>query len=359
MATYLLNRTPVTTIGFKAPICKWKDLTSLQLDHLHPFVCTAVMHILKAKRVSKVDPTGSICIFLGVSEHHNNFCLFDPKSKRIVITHDCTFKDGEAFLPTHSSVSTPSPHLCFPDYLLCSSNPTVEPISRFSDVAAVPMLINKEEPIANTVEENPQDFSSECSFINDLAKNPVEGVSGISSSETALPKGWVYGKVQCKAPQEVSGEVSPGNIIKEDHFRRPPACFLGAVLNEVPRNFSNAMASSKATNWLAAIGKEFESLERHQFIEEVALTSAMRLLDTIWVFRQKTDAQGNLIKEKARPFVRGFLQVENIEFHETFAPTGRLETLWFLLGYCESHDLDIQQMDVKTEFLHGDLDKEI
>ncbi|MBW0463409.1 hypothetical protein O181_003124 [Austropuccinia psidii MF-1] len=85
----------------------------------------------------------------------------------------------------------------------------------------------------------------------------------------------------------------------------------------------------------------------------------MRLLDTTWVFCEKTDAQGNLIKEKARLCVRGFLQVENIDFHETFSPTGRLANLRFLLGYCASHDLDIQQMDVKTAFLHGDLDEEI
>ncbi|MBW0479596.1 hypothetical protein O181_019311 [Austropuccinia psidii MF-1] len=353
MATYLLKRTPVSTIGFKAPICKWKYLTSLQLDHLHQFGCTAVMHIPKAKRVSKVDPIGSLCMFLGVLEHHHNFCLFDLKSRRIVITHDCTFKDGEAFWPTDSSVSAHSPHLSFPDYHLCSSNPTVEPVSGFSDVAAIPTIINKEEPIAVTAEEHPQALSSECSLINELAGDPVP------SSGTTLPKGWVYDDVPCKAPQNISGAVSPKNIIKEGCVRRPPACFVGAFLNEAPRNVSKAMASSKVTNWLTAIGKEFESLERHQVIKEVSLTNDMRLLDTTWVFREKTDAQGNLIEEKARLCVRDFLQVENIDFHETFAPTGWLATLKFLLGYCASHDLDIQQMDVKTALFHGDLDEEI
>ncbi|MBW0556481.1 hypothetical protein O181_096196 [Austropuccinia psidii MF-1] len=204
MATYLLNRTPVSTIGFQAPICKWKDLTSLQLDHIHPFGCTAVMHIPKAKRVSKVNPTGSLCMFLGVLEHHHNFCFFDPKSKRIVITHYYTFKDGEAFWPTHSSVSAHSPHLSFPDYHLSSSNPTVEPVSGFSDVAAIPTIINEEEPVDVTSEENPQTLSSEFS-INELAKDPVP------SPGTTLPKGWFYDDVPCKAPQDISEAVSPKN----------------------------------------------------------------------------------------------------------------------------------------------------
>ncbi|MBW0482169.1 hypothetical protein O181_021884 [Austropuccinia psidii MF-1] len=129
MATYLLKRTPILTIGFQAPICKWGKLTSLQFDHLHPFGCTAVMHIPKENRVSKVDLTCSLCMFLDVAEKHHNFSLFDPKSKRIVITHDCNSEDGETFWPTHYSVSTPSPHLSFPDYLLRSTNPTVEPVS--------------------------------------------------------------------------------------------------------------------------------------------------------------------------------------------------------------------------------------
>ncbi|MBW0540376.1 hypothetical protein O181_080091 [Austropuccinia psidii MF-1] len=208
MATYLLNRAPVLTIGFQAPICFW---------------------------------------------------------------------------PTHSSFSKPSPHLSFADYLLCSTNPTVKPILSFSDVSAVPMLINKEEPVSDIVEKPPQASSSECSLINELAGDPVEGVSGISSSGMTLPKGWVYDKVPYKAPQDISGAVSPKNIIEGGCVRRPPACFSGAVLNEEPRSFSNAMASSKATAWLAAIGKEFESLGRNQVIEEVTLTSTMRLLDTTWV----------------------------------------------------------------------------
>ncbi|MBW0463402.1 hypothetical protein O181_003117 [Austropuccinia psidii MF-1] len=232
MATYLLNRTPVSTIGFQAPI---------------------LMHIPRAKRMSKVKPTGSLCMFLGVSEHHHNFRLFDPKSKRIVITHDCTFKDGEAFWPTHFSVSTPSPLLSFPDSLLCPSNSTIKPASGFSDVAAVPVIINNEEPVAT--EEYPQVSSSENSLVNKLAEEPVP------SSETTLPKGWVYDDVPCKAPQDISGAISPENIINDCRVRRPPTCFVGAVLNKAPRNFPDAMASSKAANWLAAIGKEFESLE--------------------------------------------------------------------------------------------------
>ncbi|MBW0527945.1 hypothetical protein O181_067660 [Austropuccinia psidii MF-1] len=119
------------------------------------------------------------------------------------------------------------------------------------------------------------------------------------------------------------------------------------------------MASSKSSAWLNAIAKEFASLEQHQVVKEVSRGKNQRLLDTTWVFREKTDAEGNVTEEKACLCVKGFRKIEDVDFHETFAHTGRLATLRFLLGYCASNDFDIQQMDVKTAFLHGDLDEEI
>ncbi|MBW0505317.1 hypothetical protein O181_045032 [Austropuccinia psidii MF-1] len=77
------------------------------------------------------------------------------------------------------------------------------------------------------------------------------------------------------------------------------------------------------------------------------------------MFCKKTDAEGNVTEEKAQLCVRGFRQIKDVDFHETFAPMGCLATLRFLLGYCASNSFDIQQMDVKTAFLHGDLDKDI
>ncbi|MBW0465834.1 hypothetical protein O181_005549 [Austropuccinia psidii MF-1] len=119
------------------------------------------------------------------------------------------------------------------------------------------------------------------------------------------------------------------------------------------------MASPKADAWMFAIQKEFASLERYGVLKEVTQTNDLRLLSTTWVFREKTNAHGNLLEEKAQLYIRGFLQVEGLDFHDPFAATGRLATLCFLLGYCAEKDLDLHQMNVKTAFLHGDLNEVI
>ncbi|MBW0500923.1 hypothetical protein O181_040638 [Austropuccinia psidii MF-1] len=177
--------------------------------------------------------------------------------------------------------------------------------------------------------------------------------------EKALPKGWKYNLVAEAAPEDITSVISTKHIIPGKRTRQPPPQFAGAVINTVPRSFVEAMASSKSNSWLNAVAKEFASLEQHQVIKEVWLEKDQRLLDKTWVFREKTNSEGNFTEEKAQIYVRGFCQIEDVDFHETFAPTGHLATLRFLLGYCASNEFDIQQMDAKTAFLHGDLDKDI
>ena len=62
---------------------------------------------------------------------------------------------------------------------------------------------------------------------------------------------------------------------------------------------------------------------------------------------------------KARLVVKGFSQKKGIDFDEIFSPVVKMSSIRVVLGLATSLDLEIQQMDVKTAFLHGDLDKEI
>jgi hypothetical protein len=48
-----------------------------------------------------------------------------------------------------------------------------------------------------------------------------------------------------------------------------------------------------------------------------------------------------------------------VDFDEVFSPVVKMTTLHFLLGVVALEDLELLQLDVKTTFLHGDLDEEI
>jgi hypothetical protein len=60
-----------------------------------------------------------------------------------------------------------------------------------------------------------------------------------------------------------------------------------------------------------------------------------------------------IVRNKARLIVKGFSQVEGLDFGETFAPVARLEAIRILLAYISCYDIKLYQMDVKSAFLNG------
>ncbi|XP_060672707.1 wall-associated receptor kinase-like 10 [Ziziphus jujuba] len=77
------------------------------------------------------------------------------------------------------------------------------------------------------------------------------------------------------------------------------------------------------------------------------------------VFKLKKDGSGRVVKHKARLVVKGFLQKKGIDFDEIFSPVVKMTSIRVIFGLVASLNLELEQMDVKTAFLHGDLHEEI
>ena len=78
-----------------------------------------------------------------------------------------------------------------------------------------------------------------------------------------------------------------------------------------------------------------------------------RVIRTKWLFRNKRDDQGVVVRNKARLVAKGFSKVEGLDFGEIFAPVARLEAIHILLVYASHHEMKLYQMDVKSAFLNG------
>ena len=80
-----------------------------------------------------------------------------------------------------------------------------------------------------------------------------------------------------------------------------------------------------------------------------------RAIENKWIFKKKTDADGNVTVYKARLVAKGFRQVQGVDYDETFSPVAMLKSVIIMLAiatFCE-----IWQIDVKTEFLNGFLEE--
>jgi len=83
------------------------------------------------------------------------------------------------------------------------------------------------------------------------------------------------------------------------------------------------------------------------------------IIGTKWIYRNKQDEHGQVVRNKARLVAQGYTQVEGIDFDETFAPVARLEAIRILLAYANHHNILLYQMDVKSAFLNGKIEEEV
>ncbi|PKA55083.1 putative mitochondrial protein [Apostasia shenzhenica] len=111
--------------------------------------------------------------------------------------------------------------------------------------------------------------------------------------------------------------------------------------------------------WMIAMQEELNQFTRNDIWELVARPNDHPIIGTKWVFKNKLNDQGEIIRNKARLVAKGYNQVEGIDFDETFAPVARLEAIRLLLAYSCIKNFKLFQMDVKSAFLNGFINEEV
>jgi len=90
------------------------------------------------------------------------------------------------------------------------------------------------------------------------------------------------------------------------------------------------------------------------------LPEGKRVISCKWIFKRKEGIPSvESIRNKARFVVRGSDQEEGIEFNEVFSPVVCHTSIRILLALVTLYDLELEQLDMKTAFLHGNLEEEI
>ncbi|KAD5318290.1 hypothetical protein E3N88_18236 [Mikania micrantha] len=126
-----------------------------------------------------------------------------------------------------------------------------------------------------------------------------------------------------------------------------------------PECYAEAMEDELKREWVEAMQDEMNSLYENNTFELVKLPKGKRALENKWVYKLKTEEHTSRPRFKARLVVKGFSQRKGIDFDEIFSPVVKMSSIWVIIGLTASLDLEVEQMDDKTSFLHGDLDKEI
>src|SRR6202142_3357858 len=105
--------------------------------------------------------------------------------------------------------------------------------------------------------------------------------------------------------------------------------------------------------------EELEQIERNNTWELVPRPKDKNVIGTKWVFKNKLNENGEVIRKKARLVCKGYAQQEGIDFEETFSPTARLEAIRMFLALSSFQKFKAFQSDVQSTFLNGDLEEEV
>jgi hypothetical protein len=103
--------------------------------------------------------------------------------------------------------------------------------------------------------------------------------------------------------------------------------------------------------------EELYQMEKNQTWELVLRPKEKNVVGTKWIFKNKQNENGDIIKIKARLFCKGYSQVEGIDFEEIFSPVERLEAIRMFLAFACLRNFKIYKMDVKSTFLNGTLEE--
>ncbi|GKC05160.1 transposable element, partial [Tanacetum coccineum] len=278
---------------------------------LRVFRCPAYYHVSEGK----LDPRGEKGIFMGYGDGVKGYRIWSPFERRVILSRDVTFDE---------------------DYLF--------------RVKQDPIESKLEDSVSGKVEDVPKQVEHVVLGDMDHDDTSPDDHTNLSHLEHEQDRSIAHDRPRrnVKAPTQFGDYVAYALQVAEE------------VESLKPTTYREAITSKDSDMWIAAMGEEIESLHKNKTWELVQLPERRKVVGCKWVFKMKTGLPGSdIIRYKARLVAKGFSQKEGIDYNEIFSPVVRHTSIRVLLSLVAHHDLELEQLDVKTAFLHGDLEEEI
>lgn len=319
--THVINLSPSVPLKGDVPDRVWfgKDVS---YDHLRVFGCKAFVHVPKDER-SKLDAKARQCIFIGYGlDGEFGYRLYDPVQKKLVRSRDVVFIEDQTIDDIDKTEKVDS-----------------QGSGDLIDVNPVP-LDSSPDPIQDDVHG---DVSGDHQTIGDF-DTPMDDVVNDQQQAPIAPPA---------VPLRRSSRDRRSSV------RYSPDEYVLLTDGGEPECYEEAMESECKDQWVEAMKDELQSLHENHTFELVKLPKGKRALKNRWVYRLKQEEKSSSPRYKARLVVKGYTQKKGVDFEEIFSPVVKMSSIRTILSLVACYDLEVEQMDVKTAFLHGDLEEEL
>ena len=128
---------------------------------------------------------------------------------------------------------------------------------------------------------------------------------------------------------------------------------------EIEPSLKDVLTGPNRAKWVAALDEEIRNTLRYKVFRAINRTRGIRPLGTRMVLRNKFNKEGKVEKRKARLVIRGFEQIEGIDFNQTFASVAQANTWRVLLLIAAILNWEVHQVDIVAAFLNGYLEEKI
>ena len=322
VAFYLTNRClsgslPPNKTPFELFYGRKPDLSNLKV-----FGCSAFRFFEVG--VKKLDSKAVTEIFVVYGRTHDSYFLYNPVTGKISHSRNVSFNEKE-LLGFGSS---------FPE----DSEFLPEPKS-FSDVEEEQVVSSK--PLKSVVE-------------NDDSR--TQETSPVPESSTSNSNPDLYAEFRTRSGRHVKTVERYGCPIDNSENVSFVECFS---CEAVPNSLEEFKRSQSRDEWLEAMTKEFKSLVDNKTWELCELPAHKKSLVGRWVFALKKNENGKVVKYKARYVAKGFNQIFDSDYLETFAPTTKLSSICLLSALATHFHCEVFQFDVSSAYLNADLEEDV
>jgi hypothetical protein len=126
-----------------------------------------------------------------------------------------------------------------------------------------------------------------------------------------------------------------------------------------PLCYQEDVEGSNSEKWKEAMKDEMNSLEKNATWDLVELPRDRKIVGCKWVYKLNKGVDDKVERYKSRMIVKRYSQKEGIDFHDIFSPVVKIVSIRSVLTLVALLDLELEKLDVKSSFLHVDLDEGI
>lgn len=329
--TFVLNRCPTSAMKDMTPQEAWSG-EKPSVEFFRVFGCIAFVHVPEARR-TKLENRSVPCVLLGVSEESKAYRLYNPITKKIVISRDVVFEENKEW-----------------DW-----------DTSYEQQVLIELEWGEDQGDTDEIEDEASDSDEE--FEDQEVVNSGGGTLNSSEAEENVensPMGYETPEAREereRGPPAWLSDYTPGSGLSGSEVSDLELqANMALVMSDDPTNFEDAVGSKK---WRKAMDAEIESIEKNNTWKLVKLPPGAKRIGVKWVFKTKYNEIGEIDKYKARLVAKGYSQREGVDFTEVYAPVARMDTIRVMLALAAQRGWIVYQLDVKSAFLHGELVEDV